>query len=417
MKELTVAVLGAGARGTEYTSYGKLFPGSLKVVAVADIQPARRDAMGDRWEIPASRRFNDWHELIDAGKEGQLADILMVCLPDDLHVAPALAGMRQGYDILLEKPMAQTPEECLELLACQRETGVMVALGHVLRYSPYYRALKASVDAGEIGELVSIQHQEPVMYAHMAHSFVRGNWRNSHTSTPMIVAKCCHDMDLLRWLVGAKCQRVSCEGGLHLFKKEKAPAGAPHICSATCPQEATCPYAVRDIYLKRKWFLYVFDLTREATEEEIAARLADSAYARCVYHCDNNQPDHLVATLAFENGVTASFTMDAFTPWGGRRLRLMGTTGLIEGDGTTWTRTDFRTGETFVWDEKSAQAGQYASHGHAGGDLALVRDFLAAVATRDWSQLSSSLEASVESHLMGFACEQSRLEGRSVNLI
>ncbi len=408
MKELTVAVLGAGARGCEYTSYGKLFPGTLKVVAVADIQPARRDAMGDRWSIPPARRFNDWQELIAAGTNGKLADILMVCLPDNLHVAPALAGMRQGYDILLEKPMAQTPAECLELLACQKETGVMVALGHVLRYSPYYRALKASVDRGEIGELVSIQHQEPVMYAHMAHSFVRGNWRNSHETTPMIVAKCCHDLDLLKWIVGAKCVRVSCEGELHLFKKEKAPPGALFLCTEACPHESTCPYSVRDIYLKRKWFLYVFDLTRDATEEEILARLRGSGYERCVYHCDNNQPDHLVATLAFENGVTASFTMDAFTPWGGRRLRLMGTTGFIEGDGTTFTRHDFRTGEKVTWDA-SADAGQYAAHGHAGGDLALVHDFFEAVATRDWSKLSSSLEASVESHLMGFSCEASRL--------
>ncbi len=415
-RELTVAVLGAGSRGNEYTAYGKLFPGSLKVVAVADIQPARRDAMGEKWNIPAERRFNDWSELIAAGTDGKLADILMVCLPDDLHVAPALAGMRQGYDVLLEKPMAQTPQDCRALLACQKETGVMVALGHVLRYSPYYRALKASVDNGEIGELVSIQHMEPVLYAHMAHSFVRGNWRDSKTSTPMIVAKCCHDLDILKWIVGARCTRVFCEGGLYLFKSAKAPADAPKMCTEACPHEATCPYSVRDIYMKRKWFLYVFDLTRAASEEEIYERLRTSGYGRCVYHCDNNQPDHLVATLAFANGVTASFTMDAFTPWGGRRMRLMGTTGFIEGDGTTWTRHDFRTGEKVVWDERTAAEGAYASHGHAGGDLALVRDFLEAVDARDWSKLSSSLDASVESHLIGFACEQSRLKGTSVSL-
>ena len=407
-REVTVAVAGAGARGQEYTAYGRLFPGTLRVVAVADIDAGRRDRMGDAWGIPAARRFGDYRALLAAGR---LADILVVSLPDDLHYDAAMTAMGLGYDLLLEKPMARTAAECRGLLARQRETGVFVAVGHVLRYAPYFRALKRALDDGLVGELVSIQHQEPVLYAHMAHSFVRGNWRSAHETTPMILAKCCHDMDILRWLAGRRCERVSAEGGLHLFRPDKAPAGAPARCADGCPHEASCPYSALDIYVRRRWFLYVFDLDRKtATDAEIRAKLDASGYGRCVYRCDNDQPDHLVAALRFAGGLTASFTMDAFTPWGGRRTRLMGTTGYIEGDGTSFTVHEFRTGRRRVWRFEPPE-GKYRDSGHAGGDLALIRDLVRAVAARDPSYLSSDLATSVESHLMAFACEESRLRG------
>lgn len=410
-RELTVAVMGAGSRGNEYPAYGKLYPGTLRVVAVSDIDSARRDRMGDEWGVPPERRFGDYREMLEAGRGGRLADILLVALPDDLHYEPAMEGMRQGYDILLEKPMAQSERECLDLLARQRETGVMVAVGHVLRYSPYFRALKKALDLGLVGEVVNIQHQEPVMYAHMAHSFVRGNWHDGKATTPMIVAKSCHDLDIIKWLVGRRCVRVSAEGGIALFRNDRAPEGAPARCTDGCPHEAGCPYSAIDIYERRRWFLYVFDLKRDCPSGEILEKLRTTDYGRCVYRMDNDQPDHIVATLLFEGGATASFTLDAFTPWGGRRTRVMGTLGYIDGDGRTFTLHRFDTGRAYPWSFTPPEGEKYRESGHAGGDLALIRDFLQAVDTRDFSLLSSSLEASVESHVMGFACERSRLGG------
>ena len=274
-REITVAVMGAGSRGNEYPAYGKLF----------------------EWGVPRERRFGDYHEMLDAGKSGTLADVMLVALPDDLHFEPAMEAMRQGYDVLLEKPMAQTERECLDLLARQRETGVMVAVGHVLRYSPYFRALKKAIDLGLVGELVNIQHQEPVMYAHMAHSFVRGNWHDSKATTPMIVAKCCHDLDILKWLVGKRCVRVSAEGGIALFRADKAPAGAPARCTGGCPHEKTCPYSAIDIYDRKRFFLYVFDLKKDCPSEAILEKLRTTDYGRCVYRMDNDQPDHIVASF------------------------------------------------------------------------------------------------------------------------
>ena len=415
-RELTVAVMGAGSRGNEYPAYGKIYPGTMRVVAVADIDASRRNAMGDAWGIPPERRFGDFHEMLVAGRNGRLADIMLISLPDGLHFEPAMEAMRQGYDLLLEKPMAQTERQCLDLLECQRKTGVMVAVGHVLRYSPYFRALKKAIDSDLVGELVSIQHQEPVMYAHMAHSFVRGNWHDGKATTPMILAKSCHDMDILKWLVGRRCVRVSAEGGIALFRSDRAPAGATARCTDGCPHEKTCPYSAIDIYDRKRWFLYVFDLKKDCPSEAIIEKLRTTDYGRCVYRMDNDQPDHIVATLLFEGGATASFTMDAFTPWGGRRTRVMGTMGYIEGDSRTFTLHRFDTGKSHLWSFTPPQGGNYTESGHAGGDLALIRDFLRAVDTRDFSMLSSSIEASVESHVMGFACERSRLGGMKVEL-
>ena len=405
-RELTVAVMGAGSRGREYSAYGKIFPGTMKVVAVADINKSRADAMGGEWNIPPDKRFGDFREMLAAGK---LAEIMIIALPDDLHYEPAMEAMRQGYHLLLEKPMARTAEECIGLRERQHETGVMVAVGHVIRYAPYFIALKRAIDDGLVGELVNIQHMEPVMYAHMAHSFVRGNWHDSKATTPMILAKTCHDLDILKWLVGRRCDRISTSGGLYLFRKDKMPAGAAARCTDGCPHEATCPYSAIDIYERKRWFLYVFDLKRDCPKEKILEKLEATDYGRCVYQMDNDQPDHLVHTLEFEGGVTASFTMDAFTPWGGRKTRVMGTLGYIEGDGKTFTVHQFRTERELKWDFKVSELANYHDSGHAGGDLALIRDLLLAVDRNDESYLTSSIDESVESHLMGFAGEKSRL--------
>lgn len=410
-RELTVAVMGAGSRGREYSAYGKIFPGTMRVTAVCDINRDRCDAMADEWGVVQDRRFGDFHEMLEAGKSGKLADIMIIGLPDDLHYEPAMEAMRQGYHLLLEKPMAQTREECLALRARQHETGVKVAVGHVLRYAPYFIALKRAIGDGLVGEVVNVQHMEPVMYAHMAHSFVRGNWHNSKATTPMILAKTCHDLDILKWLIGKRCERISTEGGIYLFRPERKPAGAALRCTDGCPHEATCPYSAIDIYERKRWFLYVFDLKRDAPKEAILEKLRNTDYGRCVYAMDNDQPDHLVHTLVFEGGTTASFTMDAFTPWGGRKTRVMGTLGYIEGDGKTFTVHEFGSGRELKWEAKVEELANYHDSGHAGGDLALIRDLLLAVDRDDFSILTSSIDESVESHLMGFCGEKSRLDG------
>ena len=296
----------------------------------------------------------------------------------------------------------------------------IVAVCHVLRYAPYFVALKQVLESGAIGDLVNIQHFEPIAFHHMAHSYVRGNWPNSKTTTPIILAKSCHDLDILRWLIDKPCQSIAAEGSLHLFKKEMMPKGATERCidnadGTDCPHEKECPYSAKYIYMEKKRHLGPFDLPRK-DPALIREKLKTMNYGRCVYRCNNDQCDHYVAAIRFKDGVTASFTMDAFTPWGGRRTRIMGTKGFIEGDMKTFTYYDFRSGHTSVWDQKVSEIADYKGSGHGGGDHALVRDFVRAVSAQDESLLSSTIDVSIESHVMGFMAEKSRKSMKKVKV-
>lgn len=404
-KPVTVIVIGAGSRGNTYARYSKLFPQSMKIVGVSDINPERRAAFARKYSIGETMCFGDWSEVFLRDK---MSDVVVISTPDDLHYGPCMKALSMGYDVLLEKPAAQTEKECKAILAQSKKYDRIVGVCHVLRYAPYFIALKQTLDSGCIGDIVSIQHMEPIQYAHMAHSYVRGNWRNSQQTTPIILAKSCHDLDIIRWLIGKPCQTITADGSLHLFKEEMAPQGAPMRCTDGCPHEATCPYSAIDIYVRKKRHLHVFDLPDRKNEDAIMEKLRTTGYGRCVYHCDNDQPDHYVTNMTFEGGATASFTMDAFTPFGGRRTRIMGTKGYIEGDMKQFTVYDFRTGKKAVWDKKVQEVADYKNSGHGGGDMALVRDFLESVSAHDYAKLSSNMDASVESHVMGFKAEQSR---------
>ena len=366
--------------------------------------------MAKKFNIPSEMCFLGYEELFATNKK--LADAVVITTQDYMHFVPCMKALDLGYDVLLEKPMAQTEKECRAILAKTKQTGRIVAVCHVLRYSPYFLAMRALAQSGEIGDIVSIQHMEPIAYWHMAHSYVRGNWRSSKETTPIILAKSCHDLDILRWIVGKPCETIVADGSLHFFKPENAPAGAPLRCTDGCPHEATCPYSAIDIYKRKKLTLKVFDLPDPDDEAAIVEKLKTTGYGRCVFHCDNDQPDHYVTNMVFQGGITASFTMDAFTPSGGRRTRIMGTKGFIDGDATQFTVTYFGSQKREGWNAKLSDIAEYAHAGHGGGDHALVRDFLEAVSTRDSSHLTSTIDASVESHVMGFAAEKSRRTGR-----
>ena len=412
-RQLTAVIIGAGNRGRCYSGYARRYPDVLKIVGVSDILDDRKNAMGDLHDIPVDYRFGHYDEFLARPK---IADIAIISTPDDRHYELCMKALELGYDVLLEKPVAQTEKECRDILKQARKYNRIVGVCHVLRYAPYFIAVREMVQSGKIGDLVSIQHQEPIEFAHMAHSYVRGNWRSSKETTPIILAKSCHDLDILRWIVGKPCKSISADGSLHLFKKENTPEGAPYRCTDGCPHESSCPFYAPQVYVKRKRHLGVFDLKNKKDEEEIMAKLIDSPYNRCVYQCDNDQPDHYVVTMTFEGKETASFSMDAFTPWGGRRTRIMGTKGYIEGDGVTFSMYDFKTLKKSVWAMEVEEVEEYKGSGHGGGDYGVVRDFLEAVDMHDDKKLSSTLEASIESHVMGFAAEKSRKSMKKVKI-
>ena len=411
-KPVTVMVIGAGGRGRTYARYAEKFPQSMKVVGVADLNPHRRKEMAKKHNIPAENQFAHFNEALSKPK---LADAVVIATPDNLHYEPCMKALALGYDVLLEKPVAPTEKECRAILKQAHKYNRIVAVCHVLRYAPYFVALKEVLTSGAIGDIVSVQHMEPIQYAHMAHSYVRGNWPLADKTTPIILAKSCHDLDIMRWLIDKPCESIAAEGSLYLFRPENAPKGATERCTDGCPHEAECPYSAIDIYERRKRHLGVFDLPRK-DPALIREKLKTTNYGRCVFRCNNDQCDHYVAILKFKDGVTASFTMDAFTPWGGRRTRIMGTKGFIEGDMTTFTFYDFRTGHKSVWDQKVSEVAEYKGSGHGGGDHLLVRDFVRAVSAQDEKLLSSTIDVSIESHVMGFMAEKSRKSMKKVKI-
>jgi hypothetical protein len=270
------------------------------------------------------------------------------------------------------------------------------------RPKPYFVTMRELMQSGAIGQVVSIQHMEPIEHVHMAHSYVRGNWHNSVATTPIILAKSSHDLDILRWMIGRESSSIHAFGDLSWFTAANAPQGSTARCMDGCAVESTCPYSALRIYHRDRQRLYVFDLPDDRTEWDSAILdyLRTTDYGRCVYRMDNDQCDHYVANILFAGGVTASFSMEAFTPFGGRRTRVMGSMGYIEGDMSEMRIVDFRTRHSTVLESSALNVDQFAADGHGGGDWRLVANWVEAVATQNASLLSSTIDVSIESHLI-----------------
>jgi len=415
MPEVTLALVGAGLRGQTYARHA-VATGRARVVAVAEPDPVRRAAAMAEFQIEPQHSYASWSTLAASEK---LADAAVIATQDRMHRDPAVALAGLGYHILLEKPMAPTEPEATEIAAAAVKAGVIFAVCHVLRYTPYTRMLKRLLADGRIGRLVSVQHLEPVGWWHQAHSFVRGNWRREDESGPMLLTKSCHDIDWLVHLIGATPTRVSSFGGLTHFRASERPAGAADRC-LDCSVESTCPYSAKRFYLAcvadpEQHFWPLGAVTPEPTEQAVLAALRDGPYGRCVYACDNDVVDHQVVNLEFPDGATASFTMTAFTPQEHRRTRLMGTHGYLDGNGVTVDYVDFRTGLSSTFDS-AGEGGPSAADGHGGGDEGLTEAFLAAVAAGDPSLLSSDATESLATHRVVWAAERSRHSGETVQL-
>lgn len=412
---ITAITLGAGSRGNVYGNYAIQFPNEINIVGVAEPIEIRNQRYTDKHQIPEKNRFETWEHVFERPK---FADAIIITTPDDLHYGSCMKALEMGYDVLLEKPIAPTEEEVRDILALAQKTQRIVAVCHVLRYAPYFIRLKEVVDSGALGELISIQHMEPIQHIHMSHSYVRGNWHNSKQTTPIILAKSCHDLDIMRWIVGKPSKSIAAYGDLKWFKKANAPKGATPRCSDGCPAEAICPYSALKIYYRDRSYTYVFDFPKDPSTHDafILDQLKTTDYGRCVYQMDNDQPDHFDSSILFEEGITANFSMEAFTSYHGRRTRIMGSMGDLVGDMNEFVHTDFLTGEKSVWNIKVEDVDNYKNSGHGGGDWALMTDWVKAVKTQDNSVLTSTIEASIESHIMGFMAEKSRLNEQMMEI-
>lgn len=442
---IELVLAGAGQRGRDIFSRHVLESrGRLRLVSVADPVAARRDLVARDHGIPPEDRFEDWRALFAAPRRAAGA---IIATPDSDHFAAAMAALETGHDVLLEKPMACRKDECEALVEAAARHGRVLQVCHVLRYTPVMRRVRQLLEEGGIGEVVTVEHRENVASWHMAHSFVRGNWRRAGEASPMILAKCCHDLDLISWLLGRRCARVSSFGSLTHFRPEHAPPGAPARCADGCPAAPSCPYDAIDFYVRLtplknelrrsgplavRAALAVLDrvpplarrvtytgwprsaVTEQRGEAALLQALATGPYGRCVYRCDNDVVDHQVVAMEFEGGVTATLTMHGHSHEEGRTMRWDGTRG------TLFARLGLFSSEVTVHRHRSGAARRWRfSHGpgqtHAGGDAAVVQAFAGALARRDVPP-ETSAAASLESHLLAFAAEEARVTGHVIHM-
>jgi predicted dehydrogenase len=415
-KPVSFIVIGAGNRGSGYATFAEQHPDRAEVVGVAEPREPARLRLATSHDIPPENIYHDWRQ---AAAREKFAEAVVITTQDAMHLEPVLAFAAKGYHILLEKPMAPTAAECRQIVATVKGHGVILAVGHVMRYTPYTRTLKKMLDAGVIGEIVSLQHLEPVGYWHQAHSFVRGNWRNEAESSFMLLAKSCHDLDWIRYIMGRPCRSVTSFGALSHFRQDQKPAEAGQaVRCLDCAYEARCPYSAKRFYLGRLaegrtgWPLNV--ITFDISPAGVLEALAQGPYGRCVYECDNDVVDHQVVNMMFAGDKTASFTMTAFTQPDQRQTRIFGTHGEIYSDGVKIRINDFLSNETRLVDTAASEGS--ISGGHGGGDYGLMAAFIQAVASDDPSYLLSGPDETLESHLMVFAAEQARREHRVVDL-
>jgi len=399
MNPIKAIMIGAGQRGKAYAVHALSHPGDLTFIGVAEPHQERRTQFAEKYNIDTANCLHTWEDVFTREK---WADAVFICTPDDMHYEPVMAAIEQGYDVLLEKPISPSPQECKDVAAAAEAKGVKVVVCHVMRYTPFCVAMKQVIESGEIGKITTIVHNENVGHLHHSHSFTRGNWRNTAESSPMILQKSCHDMDMLQWLVGKKCLRLSSFGSLTYFNKDNCPKEAPPRCTDGCPVD--CPYDTRKLYMTdNEWFRSVAAGHAGPTDEEVMTALKTGPYGRCVFQCDNDVVDHQTVNMEFEDGITVIFSMSSFTPEISRSIKIMGTKGQIKGH-TSHDKivvTSFLTGEDREIDISEAEGG------HGGGDNGIMRAFCDYLRGKDVPDISHA-QISAKNHLLCFAAEESR---------
>ena len=402
-----MAVIGYGGRGGIYGEYALTYPEKFHLVAAADTNVDRLEKLKDK----GVKTYTDYKELLDAGFE---LDLVVISTQDAQHKEHSIYALERGYDLLLEKPIAPNEKDCLEIYEVAKKNNRKVFVCHVLRYSPFYTQVKDIIDSGELGDIINIQALEGVGYYHIVHSFVRGPWRNSIESSPMILAKCCHDMDIIRYLIGKKCISLNSYGSRKYFNSDNAPVGATQYCS-DCPHMNSCMWNAQKLYTTEeyKWTCGYF-LTGDNSDENILRALEKNQYDKCVFLNDNDVVDHQSTVMLFEDGITAVHTMTGFSNRVYRDLKVFGTKAELYGH----MEDNYIEVKPFGGEVRkiNVDISRATLGGHNGSDFYMMEQL--------YNELNgikgkgvTYLDVSIESHLMSFAAEESRLDNGQTKYI
>ena len=412
MAAIDTIIVGAGGRGLAYGRFAAEHPRELNVVGLAEPDPIRRERFLREHDIAPAMIFNDWQSLLASGR--QLASTAINCTMDRMHFESTMRMLELGYDVLLEKPMAPVLTENLRLVKKAEEKGRLLQICHVLRYTPFWQALREVVQSGALGRIISVTHRENLTYYHMAHSFVRGNWRNEATSGPMILSKCCHDFDVLLWILQKDVAWLQSFGGLTYFRPENAPAGATERCTDPCPAAESCKYEATRLYARDGdgWPLNAVSYIPLAAER--LDRLKTDWYGRCVYRCDNDVVDHQTVNMELEDGTTVTLVMNGQSDEECRTMRWDGTKATLTGKFSARGH-EIRLHHHLTGEAEEVPVIARDSSGHGGGDYGIVRSFINMARGEPDDSVTTARE-SLESHLLAFAAEESRREKTVINM-
>lgn len=411
-----VAILGLGSRGA--TTYGDylITLNDIKISAICDIDKDKLNFYQNKYHVEKKDCFLNSEDFFKAGK---LADILIIATMDQDHYSQAMKALDLKYHLLLEKPIALNLNQCLDIENKALKNNLYVVVCHVLRYSLFYKKIKEIVNSKILGNIININTTENVGYWHQAHSFVRGNWNNSNKTSPMILQKCCHDFDILNWIIDKKPLNVSSFGSLSLFKKENAPKDSSNYCY-DCKIQNNCPYNAVKYYVDSikndKDLGWPYDVVvLNPTKDKVLAAIKNGPYGRCVYKCDNNVVDHQIVNIQYEDNITVTHTMCAFSKDCYRDIKIFATRGDLIANtlNNTIIYHTFVDNKEFVIDVSKLTNDL---SGHMGGDKLMINELLKLI-NKETSQLDSSIEKSVLSHVIAFAAEKSRInKGVVINL-
>lgn len=398
---VSIVMIGAGNRARKYLEYIIATPSRARVVGVVEPNALRRNAMADHCNLPAEARYDSVESFFNAGK---IADGVIIATPDVYHYEHSMRAISLGYHVLLEKPIAQTDAEAVEIAGAAARAGVVCNVCYVLHFHPYFVKLRELARSGRLGRIVSVSHRSPVGIDRSTHVYVRGAWGRKETSGPLLTSKCCHDIDYILWLTGSRCRRVSSYGSLGWFTRENAPEGSASRC-IDCAVEATCPYSAVDLYRNRREWINNFDVPEGTTmSQAIERELSSGPYGQCVYRCDNDVVDRQVVAMEMESGVTVDFAMDLFTPDCRRTTRIIMTNGEIIGDERSITVNKLRPRESEYYDFSDLMGAPF----HAGADLMTVGNFIDAINGLP-DDSNTDIVSVLESQRVCDAIEESRL--------
>ncbi len=419
MKKVSVIVIGTGNRGNRYAGLMALDPAHYELVGMADPEDARKKHFQKEYGIPPERCYDSWEDILSQPK---MADVCVIATVDNMHYEPALIAIEKGYDLLLEKPVAPTAQECADIALAAKKKGVKVLVGHVLRYAPFFCKVKELVMSGEVGQVISVDQVEGVGNVHFSHSYVRGNWHSEAESAPMLLAKSSHDLDMIQWIIDKPCKKISSFGSLVHFTEKNAPEGAPIRCSdGNCPVGETCPYNCIKHYVdfktnpRRRIITRGFTDEYEPSDEAVMEALKNTDYGLCVYHANNDVCDHQVVNMEFEGGATANLTVNAFNK-GGRYIRIYGTEGELYAHAADTEIYVYR------FDTKEEQRvpvpkiDETINGGHGGGDQGLVRELHQFLSGDYDGYRAADIDVSVRNHFLAFAAEEARRKGTVVDM-